>query len=296
MEENKLAIVILNFNNYMQTIECIKNVKEKSNLNYRIVIVDNNSSDGSFEKLTRQKKELDFDLLQTDVNGGFAFGNNVGIDYAISIGSKYICVMNNDITLEKDVFQDLIDFYESHPKSGVIGPAILNEEKVVSFSGAKFNFGTGKATRFFEGSDYSLIAKKKPIKTDYVLGAFMFFSANVFLTIGKIPEEYFLDFEETEWGWKISKNGLNNYCLPYVYVTHAESSTINNITDLGYYFMHRNRILFERRNAKLSHKIIFYPYVLLALFKECVKNRSFKPIVFSFDGITKKNKFEYLKK
>ncbi|MCS8563944.1 glycosyltransferase family 2 protein [Pediococcus pentosaceus] len=296
MKEEKLAVIILNYNNYEQTLTCVKNIKESTKLNVEIIVVDNNSSDDSYATLMNEEKELGYSLLQSGFNGGFAYGNNVGIDYAISKGARYICVMNNDIQFETNVLQEMLDFYTAHPRCGIIGPAVLDDKKIISFSGAKIDFYAGKSRRFNQGENYQVISQEKEIKTDYVLGAFMFFSTDVFMKVGKIPEGYFLDFEETEWGWRVQKNGYQNYCVPQSFVIHAEGSTINSIEDLGFYFMHRNRVLFERRNANFTQKIVFYPYVILALFKECLKRRSLRPFIFSFDGITQRNRFEYLKK
>ena len=89
----QVDIILLNFNGYKDTIECIKSLERISYDNYKIVVVDNNSTDESENKIIefiKTKKNIVF--IQTGENLGFSGGNNIGIKYSLENGADYICL------------------------------------------------------------------------------------------------------------------------------------------------------------------------------------------------------------
>ena len=91
-----LSIILLNYNGYKDTLKCIKSIQEnEKSLNYKIIVVDNNSKDDSIKMLSKIE---DIILIQRDINDGFAGGNNLGIKYALNkFNSKYILLLNNGL-------------------------------------------------------------------------------------------------------------------------------------------------------------------------------------------------------
>lgn len=125
----KVAIVILNYMNYKDTIECVESVNLDNYPSKEIIIVDNGSANESREELEkRYKYDARIHLLLHDNNEGFARGNNLGIRYATDVlGCKFVLIVNND-TIFKDLnmLSTLINAYE--PGVGVIGPRIISAD------------------------------------------------------------------------------------------------------------------------------------------------------------------------
>lgn len=125
----EIAFVILHYLVEEETQKCVQSIKENiDSQNYRIIIVDNNSSNGSYELLQNMYKDDNtIKLIHNDKNEGFARGNNKGIEFIRSkYDSEYICCLNNDVyLLDKNFVYKLRKEFEIS-KFAVAGPLILS--------------------------------------------------------------------------------------------------------------------------------------------------------------------------
>jgi hypothetical protein len=155
-KNGKVAIVILNFNNVQDTIECLESLQKVDYPDYLMVVVDNNSSDGSIEKIKSWAegkvkvveyekeiaeqggiKELEEELqkypieqkivlIKNNANLGYSGGNNVGARYAVKRGCDYIILLNNDtVIMDKEFIKKLAEPFEYDEKIFVVGPKIV---------------------------------------------------------------------------------------------------------------------------------------------------------------------------
>lgn len=242
--------VILNYNNYEDTKECIDSIKRIKILDgyvNEIILVDNCSTDKSGERLRQLYKDT-ITYLQNDTNCGYAVGNNIGIKYAIKQGADYICVLNNDTVADEDFLSPCIEALNRNSNIAFISPTIENyNDGLVQSTGGDIFFEKAMVTVKNSGAvRYSL---PEQIDCDYIGGACLIFKSDLVNLIGFIPENYFLFFEETEWCWRAKKNGMRNICLTTAAIKHKGSASINSITGLHAYLMERNRVVFLIRNA-----------------------------------------------
>src|SRR3989338_8229659 len=104
-------IIIINWNNAKDTIECLESLQKMNYENYRVVLVDNASTDDSMQKITAWLKISNFEgktnCIPLRENLGFTGGNNVGIDHAIKQNTDYVLLLNND-TLVTENFLSLM--------------------------------------------------------------------------------------------------------------------------------------------------------------------------------------------
>ncbi|MEY2923457.1 MAG: hypothetical protein RL108_2083, partial [Bacteroidota bacterium] len=117
-----VAIILVNWNSYEFTNDCIASLKKVSYLNFRIVVVDNGSIDGSGKQL--QQEQPDIIVLFSDDNKGFTGGNNIGLEYAIKNDFDYALMLNNDTFVEPDFLDHLVQYLEQNPNTGVVQPRI----------------------------------------------------------------------------------------------------------------------------------------------------------------------------
>jgi len=125
---DKVGIVVLNYLNYEDTIECVESLLDLNYDNYNIVVVDNGSDNNSFEILKNEFKESDnIYVLNTGENLGYAKGNNQGIDYCRNnLNAEHVMVINND-TIAED--KNLLNVLLEHKDDGIVlGPKIINLE------------------------------------------------------------------------------------------------------------------------------------------------------------------------
>lgn len=124
----KVAVVLLNYLNFEDTIECVESLKNDNYKNKEIIIVDNGSNNESWKILNDKYKNSDvIHLIKSNINLGFASGNNLGIDYARKkLNCNFILLANND-TIFKDYncISILMSAYEKG--IGIIGPKIIEK-------------------------------------------------------------------------------------------------------------------------------------------------------------------------
>lgn len=127
---SKVGMIILNYNDYETTNEYLNQIKDYKSLN-KIVVVDNNSNDDSFNKLKKRENKK-IDIIQTDANKGYAYGNNFGIKYLNSKEEMdYIIISNPDITVSDKVIERLKNDLDNNSEIALVAPVINQlDEKI----------------------------------------------------------------------------------------------------------------------------------------------------------------------
>ena len=261
--DKSVYIVILNYKNREDTIVCLESLRKITYRNYYMVVVDNDSQDGSYEYLKEHEK--DCYVIQSGENRGYAAGNNIGMRYALEQGADYVCILNNDVVVEPDFLTVLIQYMESAPGTGMAGPVVyeFNEREKIQSAGFSITVRTGSTTPLMQGKNKSdpkirsNIQKNSATFCDGLSGTCLLVRKEVLEKAGLIPECYFLFFEEMEWCLRVQKAGYKLATLFNTGVYHKGSASIKTTGTLSRYYMARNRVLFVRRNGTLSDYLIF---------------------------------------
>ncbi len=227
-ENHTVNIVIVNYNSYRYTIECLSSLLNSSYKNFKIFIVDNLSSDNSLielEKWTKQKglgcsiissykeeieaylkqqKDIFVTLIKNDKNLGFGAGNNTIIKPLSKIKpNEYVWMLNPDTEVESEVLNDLVNIAKGKDKT-IIGNVIhyyKNKDRIMYCGGFKVK-------KYIHGVvDIKDEACIKDI--DAIAGASLFTHLSTFLDIGFLPEEYFMYWEETDFCTKAKRGNYS---------------------------------------------------------------------------------------
>lgn len=127
MDVKKIGIIILNYNTYEETIECVSSIKRYTSLCYQIYIVDNMSRDESYKKLQEKyRRDEKICLIQSVENSGYSAGNNIGIRRAVEEECEVIFIVNSDVELLNDAFAIMTDVLLSNDAYMMVGPSIIN--------------------------------------------------------------------------------------------------------------------------------------------------------------------------
>lgn len=284
----KLSVVILNWNRYKDTKECLESISKVAveGFDLEIVVVDNGSTDGSQEKILKilgsinKKRGFVCELIKLDENKGFSAGNNCGIKHALSTGSDYILILNNDTEVEKNLFVKLLNFFEKNKKIAVASPKIYFAKgfeydkkrykkkdlgKVIWYAGGEIDWDNiyGK-NRGVDMVDRNIFKKTEP--TDFATGACMMIRSSVLRKLKGFDEMYYMYLEDVDFCVRARKKGWGVYYYPKTYIYHkvAQSSGIGS--DLNDYFITRNRLIFGYRYGRLRTKYSLFKESLRLLF------------------------------
>ena len=175
---NKVCFIILNYNNYTDTINCIHSLQSTIRRDmYDIIVVDNNSSNDSVSQL--RKCLNDVEIIPNKVNRGYANGNNIGIKIAESRGYIYICILNNDTVIDIDFLTPCVDFLKNDSSIAFISPALVEykDDDLVQSTGGDICIEKG----YVNLKNNKVSRRKLPpiVESDYIGGASMLFRTEV---------------------------------------------------------------------------------------------------------------------
>jgi GT2 family glycosyltransferase len=252
----RVGIVILNWNNSKDTVECLSSVFEIQYDNYFIVVVDNGSTDDSLEIISGIPN---IEVLPLPINLGYAGGNNKGISRAIILGAEYIFILNNDTYVSPSILDELILIAKNGGKIGMVGPKMYcaRPTDLLFAKGSFVIWQTGKILhRGIFQQDTLLPGDEFPEIVDFIVGCGVLVSKQLIETIGGLDEDYFLNTEDVEWGIRAKRFGYEVWFAPKAVLWHKVSSTLGLASPTNTYYMTRNHLIFFSRNAPGIWKIL----------------------------------------
>jgi GT2 family glycosyltransferase len=254
----KVYVILLNWNGYKDTSRCLKSLR-KSLCPVNIIVVDNLSTERDIEQILSDFPEVEF--IQSNENGGFAKGNNIGIKSALSSGADYIYILNNDTLVEEESISILFQFMESHVDVVAASPFILygDDPELIWYGGGDFVWAKGgaRSTRLNKKIDYK--EEYLPEKSKFISGCAMFIRASVLEKIGGFDENYFMYVEDIELAYRLSQAG-EMYFIPDAKVFHYAHSTAKKNAEN--YFMDVSSHLNPQLNFFLKNVLNGYFYFL----------------------------------
>jgi len=264
----KVFIILLNWNNWHETRECLGSLEKVDYPDFEIIIVDNGSSGEEKHKI--KNFHTTYYILHTtynDSNLGFAGGNNVGIKYALEHGADYVLLLNNDAIVAPDFLAELVKIGDSDKSFGILGSRIYRYgTKKIVFDGGKVNKWLTRGEHIakseilnpkFETNSKFKIQNSK-FYADYITGAAMLVKRDVIEKIGLMREEYFLYYEDVDWCIRARKAGYKCVLAPASHVWHKVSATNKEGSPSYIYYHTRNALMLAKFNGNIIQKIAAY--------------------------------------
>lgn len=286
----RVSIILVNWNGWQDTIECLQSLRQLNYAPFRVIVCDNGSIDNSISRIKSwadQQKlgyveyqrataeaggALDADplltLIRNDENLGFAGGNNIGLQHVMARGDADYCwLLNNDTVVDPDALTHLVARMHTQPTVGICGSTIRffhDRQRIQALGGGHYcrwiglPWHYGRYTRW--GGEIS--RHRAEAWMNYVEGASMLVSRQFLDEVGLLCEDYFLYFEEADWAIRAEGRFKLAYA-PESIIYHKVGGSIgtsSNPAKMSYisdYYNIRNRLLFTRR---------FYPAALPSVF------------------------------
>jgi len=274
----KIIAVILTWNNYDDTKECLDSLLSSKLQLPAIIVVDNGSQDGSIEKLKQDFADTEnICFILNEQNLGFAAGVNIGLKSALKQDPDYIFLLNNDAVIDKECIEHLEKEARKAPRAGIIGPRILyfNDPRRIWHGG-------GYVSRIKTGviiPEKNKLAEECGTETrevTFLTGCAMLIKREVFETIGLFDEDYFLYEEDLDFCLRASRAGFKLLYVPSAKVWHKiEAIAKDRTSPFILYHMARSRILMLRKNfpwpyflyGVFVHLLFYTPFRFLQIFQ-----------------------------
>jgi GT2 family glycosyltransferase len=251
-----VTAVVLNHRHADDTLRCVGALAQSDHPRLSIVVVDNDSGPDVVDRLV-DGLEATTSLILSPENVGYAAGNNLGIRRALRLGADLVWLVNPDVVVTPDTLAVLIDATEARPAAGILGCRVLeggSRPARVLFNGGFVDWERGGAAIHGDaGEVYDDGADPGPVfDVDYVTGAAMLVRAGVFRSVGLLPEEYFLYFEETDFNLRAARSGWEVVVAPSAVAWHFKRSTGKLPEPYYIYYYVRNRIVFGSRYSSVD--------------------------------------------
>ncbi|MEZ5750572.1 MAG: glycosyltransferase family 2 protein [Paracoccaceae bacterium] len=263
---SSVLCVILNWRTPDMTLKSAQAaIEAMEGIDGAITIVDNDSQDGSYEKMAEAAKDWPrVRVLQSGRNGGYGAGNNHGIRAGLPDGSKpdYIYILNSDAFPAKDAIKVLVDYLDTHRDVGFAGSYIHGDDGEPHTTAFRFPSiasefesaaATGPISKLLRKS---IIAPPLPTVTtavDWFAGASVLARQDMLDQIGLFDETFFLYFEETDLFRRSAKAGWKAVYVVESRVMHIGSVSTGMKTWKrvpGYWFESR-RHYFEKNHGRI---------------------------------------------
>ncbi len=223
-----LSIIIVSYNTSKLLFECINSIYlHVPKLSFEIIVVDNDSKDGT--QMMLKEKYPTIKLIELNENVGFGSANNIGVQAS---KGEYILLLNSDVIIIENFIDELIEYLKANPNTGILGPKLLNCDMSLQYSCR--NFPTLRDILYREIYINDYISPKfinnhwemrkwsfDSIRTvDYICGAVMIMKKSLFEKIGGFDKIFFMYSEEVDLCLRLSNLGYSICYYPFKKVIH----------------------------------------------------------------------------
>ncbi len=222
-----MEIVIVSFNTAHLLADCLCSIPQGAEeLDYRTIVVDNGSKDGSAEMLARDFPHVR--LIQNSRNRGFGAANNQGIHASTG---RYVVLLNSDTRVLPGALKRLVDFMEARPQAGACGPRLARPDGRTQ----PFAFGGDPTPRYLFARGWTRLIQHRPLHdwetqqpqpVDWVSAACLIARSEALEQIGGFDERYFMYFEDNDLCLRLRRAGWQVWYDPDATITHLGGGSV----------------------------------------------------------------------
>jgi len=234
----RVTVIIVNWNGGDFVVRCLAALERQTYGDFRAVVIDNASTDGSAERIEREFPGVK--LVRAGANLGFARGNNIGFEHAE--GSEWVALLNPDAFAERDWLDRLVAAAEARPDCASIGSRLLRADDpatldgtgdVYHVSGLHWREGFGKPLRAWALAEKEIFSP---------CAAAALYRLSAIRAVGGFDEDYFCYSEDVDLGFRLRLMGYRSWYAPDSVARHVGSVTTGKTSDFTMYHGCRNTV------------------------------------------------------
>ncbi|USG61310.1 glycosyltransferase family 2 protein [Sneathiella marina] len=251
-----VSVIIVNWNVRDMVLDCIGSIIEQTRSTYEIIVVDNDSSDGSVDAI--KDKFSSVKIIANDSNRGFAAANNQAL--AVSQG-EYVLLLNPDTLVVDNAIDKMLQWIQQDSSIGCGGCQVFESENVIQntcFSDmtvwSTFLVLTGlarvsKSSRFWGKPHYYWWDRRTEMEVDVVSGMFMLVPRKVLEEVGGMDDDFFVYAEEADWCRRIRAHGYRCVFTPLTHVVHRDggNKSTDQILAKMYVQLQKSKLIYARK-------------------------------------------------
>jgi len=256
MEKPLFSILVLNFNGKHLLQGCLSSIFSQNYTDYELIIVDNNSSDGSVEYIKENFPQAT--LIENKENFGFAKGNNIGVE---KCNGEWIFFLNNDASLEENCLSILAEHIKNRkPEQLVFAPIMLKSDspQFIDSAGDKI-YPWGYAYTY-----KNALATLEDMEISSACCGAAVFNKELLLRLHGFDEDFFLYYEDVDLSLRAKHLGAKMWLAAQAKVLHKGSATTGKKNALRLYYVDRNRFWTKLKNFPLITLIKYSPHSLIS--------------------------------
>lgn len=234
MKEPKIAIIIINWNTFQLTFNCLKSLEACSYNNISFFLVDNGSIDGSGDKIALEFPEVNY--IKNEKNEGFTGANNLALKAILEQDFDYVLLLNNDTEVKPNFLSLLEAKMNSDDKLAATQPLILNfkNKDTIWNAGGSFNTFFGLTKTRLKGMIFNPQLNIET-STQWITGCCILVKTSVVKQVGLLDNRFFAYFEDVDWSIRMTNLGYKLAVVPESIIYHHTSGSTkkNNASNEG---------------------------------------------------------------
>ena len=226
--QSLVVVVVLAYNNYEDTAECLRSLQRADYAALRLLVVDNGCSDGTGDRVVSEFPSVR--LVQTGSNLGVSGGFNAGVLPALREGADYVCILNNDTTVSPDMIALLVEAGNAEPAAGILMPKVLyyDDPGRIWSAGARYRrFPPAIVMRGLDQLDDGRFDVPMPVEFAPACG--LLIRREVFARVGLFDDGYFFNFEDWDFSVRVRQAGLTILYVPQARLCHKVSRSVRAV-------------------------------------------------------------------
>lgn len=245
----KVFVCILNWNKPEVTLQCLRAVQSQDYANFRVVIVDNGSTDGSVAAFRALGDTID--LVEIKENIGFTGGANAGLRYVLVQGGDYVWLLNNDCECGPGTLRRLVQYAEEHSDIGMVSPIITDRRSGEdSYAVGRIDLASGITDQTADAAKAEVMQAR--YRSQIMLkGTALLLKRSVIERVGFFDEQLFMYCEDNDYAVRSVAKGFGAACVTTERVYHDEGRPGGGWREpYAYFYSVRNGILFWRKYGR----------------------------------------------
>ena len=272
MKEPKIAIIIINWNTYQLTFNCLKSLEACTYKNKTFFFVDNGSTDDSGDKIALEFPDINY--IQNEINEGFTGANNIALKVILKQNFDYVLLLNNDTEVKPNFLTRLEASMNFDENLAATQPLILDfpNKNTIWNAGGSFNSFFGLSKTRFKGMIYKP-KLKIDTSTEWISGCCILVKIAVIHEVGLLDNRFFAYFEDVDWSIRMTNLGYKLGVVPKSIIYHHSSgsskknntSNEGNLSPYAHYLNVRNHIYLIKKHTFFFNSIGSLIYQILKI-------------------------------